>query len=78
MKIKKSTKTGNLCIFSRQDEFVDEFEELDAYNLSLKLLDSIDGLRVEIHRNVKGEVWKTYVIKSYTRWKKDRGLHFAR
>jgi hypothetical protein len=78
IKIRKSEKTGNLCIYDKHDEYVDELEELDAFNLAIKLLDSVEGLRVKVHRNIRGNTWKEYIIRSYTQWKKDRGLAFAR
>jgi hypothetical protein len=73
-----SAMRGYLYIYDKHDEYVDELEELDAYNLAIKLLDSVEGLRIKVHRNIRGNTWKEYIVRAYARWKKDRGLAFAR
>ena len=78
VKIARSLKTDRIYVFTTDGEYLAEFEPMDCFSLAVKLLDSVEGLRVKVHRNIRGNVWKEYIIRSYAKWKKDHGLRFDR
>lgn len=78
IKIAKSVRTDRIYVFTTDGEFLAELEPTDCFNLGLRLLDSVEGLRVKVHRYMGGGVWKEYVVRSYEKWKKDNGFGYAR
>jgi hypothetical protein len=71
-KIVKSLQTDRLFVYDQHGDFICELDLLDAFHLGFRLFEGIGAFREEVHRRTKGKVWKSYVLRSYQHFKKER------
>jgi len=65
IKIVKSLQTNRFFVYDRHGEFLGELEGVEMFLLAIKLLDSIDAWRTEINKQVKGNIYHRYVLRTY-------------